>query len=95
MNHVKMWLSEDTPIESQAYDQIKAMAQLSILAGHIAIMPDVHLGQRRDGRQCDPDPRSHRAGFGWGRYWLWDGGSSNDDARRTVAGQLERMASRD
>lgn len=45
VNNVKMWVSEETPIESQAYDQIKAMASLPILAGHVAIMPDVHWGK--------------------------------------------------
>lgn len=45
MENVKMWVSDATPIESQAYDQIKGMAQLPILAGHIAIMPDVHWGK--------------------------------------------------
>ncbi|NMP24623.1 RtcB family protein [Sulfobacillus harzensis] len=45
MENVKMWVSDQTPIESQAYAQIKAMAQLPILAGHIAIMPDVHWGK--------------------------------------------------
>lgn len=45
MNNVKMWVSEETPIESQAYDQIKAMASLPILAGPVAIMPDVHWGK--------------------------------------------------
>jgi tRNA-splicing ligase RtcB len=45
MDNVKMWVSDETPIESQAYDQIKAMATLPILAGHIAIMPDVHWGK--------------------------------------------------
>jgi len=45
MDHVRMWVPEGIPIESQAYDQIKAMAQLPILAGPIAIMPDVHWGK--------------------------------------------------
>ncbi len=45
MDRVKMWVTDNTPIESQAYDQIKAMARLPILAGHIAIMPDVHWGK--------------------------------------------------
>lgn len=45
MDNVRMWVSDETPIESQAYDQIKAMAQLPILAGPIAIMPDVHWGK--------------------------------------------------
>ncbi len=45
MDNVRLWVSDDTPIESQAYDQIKAMAQLPILAGPIAIMPDVHWGK--------------------------------------------------
>ena len=45
MRNVKLWISDTTPIESQAYDQIKAMADLPILAGHLAIMPDVHWGK--------------------------------------------------
>ncbi len=45
MDNVRMWVSDETPIESQAYDQIKAMTQLPILAGPIAIMPDVHWGK--------------------------------------------------
>ncbi len=45
MENVKMWVSEETPIESQASDQIQAMATLPILGGHIAIMPDVHWGK--------------------------------------------------
>lgn len=45
MHNVKLWVSDETPIESQAYDQIKAMTTLPILAGHLAIMPDVHWGK--------------------------------------------------
>lgn len=45
MENVKMWVSDATPIEAQAYDQIQAMSQLPILAGPIAIMPDVHWGK--------------------------------------------------
>lgn len=45
MDNVRMWVSDDTPMESQAYEQIKDMATLPILAGHIAIMPDVHWGK--------------------------------------------------
>lgn len=45
MEHVKMWLTDDEPIEPQAAQQVAAMAQLPILAGHIAIMPDVHYGK--------------------------------------------------
>ena len=45
MNNVKLWVSEETPIESQAYDQIKNIAALPILAGPLAVMPDVHWGK--------------------------------------------------
>ncbi len=45
VDNVKMWVSDNTPIEPQAYNQIKAMATLPILSGHIAIMPDVHWGK--------------------------------------------------
>lgn len=45
MDSVRLWVSPDTPIGSDAYDQIKAMAQLPILAGPLAIMPDVHWGR--------------------------------------------------
>ncbi|WP_051351246.1 RtcB family protein [Sulfobacillus thermosulfidooxidans] len=45
MRHVKVWLAQDTPIEDKAQEQIQAMIELPILAGHIAIMPDVHWGK--------------------------------------------------
>lgn len=45
MNNVKLWLAQDTPIEDKAREQIQAMSELPILAGHIAIMPDVHWGK--------------------------------------------------
>ncbi len=41
--NVKMWIGS-LPVESTAIDQITDMASLEILAGHIAIMPDVHWG---------------------------------------------------
>lgn len=45
MDNVKLWLAQDTPIEDKAREQIQAMSELPILAGHIAIMPDVHWGK--------------------------------------------------
>ena len=39
---VLVWTDE---VESSALDQLKRMADLSIVHGHIAVMPDVHMGK--------------------------------------------------
>jgi tRNA-splicing ligase RtcB len=44
MNNVKMWTG-DMEIEVAALEQIQNISQLPILAGHLAIMPDVHMGK--------------------------------------------------
>ena len=44
MNNVKMWTG-DMEIEIAALEQIHNISQLPILAGHLAIMPDVHMGK--------------------------------------------------
>src|SRR5882762_4721804 len=44
MEKVKMW-TEGVPVEEEARQQIRNIASLPILGGHIAIMPDVHLGK--------------------------------------------------
>lgn len=44
MDKVKMW-TQGVPVEEEAYQQIRNIASLPILGGHIAIMPDVHLGK--------------------------------------------------
>lgn len=41
---IKLWTG-DMPIEKEAYDQIIRISELPILAAHVAIMPDVHLGK--------------------------------------------------
>ena len=42
-DNVKMW-TQNVPVEYDALTQIANMASLPILAGHIAVMPDVHVG---------------------------------------------------
>lgn len=44
IKNVKAWV-EGVPVEMQAQLQIRNIAALPILAGHVAIMPDVHLGK--------------------------------------------------
>jgi len=44
IDNVKMWVG-DMEVEQAAIDQIMNISQLPILAGHIAIMPDVHMGK--------------------------------------------------
>ncbi|MES2354626.1 MAG: RtcB family protein [Pseudomonadota bacterium] len=44
MENVKMW-TKGVPVEEEAYQQIRNIASLPILGGHVAIMPDVHLGK--------------------------------------------------
>ena len=39
---VLVWTDE---VESSAYDQLKRMADLPVVHGHIAVMPDVHMGK--------------------------------------------------
>ena len=44
LDNVKMWTG-DMVVEDAAIEQIRNIAALPILAGHIAIMPDVHMGK--------------------------------------------------
>ena len=44
IENVKMWIGSMT-VEEAAVSQIMNISQLPILAGHIAIMPDVHMGK--------------------------------------------------
>ena len=44
MNNVRFW-TEGVPVEHEALNQIRNIAALPIVAGHVAIMPDVHLGK--------------------------------------------------
>lgn len=41
--NVKMW-TEGVPVEHDALQQIRKVAELPVIGGHLAIMPDVHLG---------------------------------------------------
>lgn len=41
---VKGW-THGVPVDDKALDQLKNIASLPILAGHVAVMPDVHLGK--------------------------------------------------
>lgn len=45
MHNVRFWVSPSTPVDGDTYEQIQKMTQLPILAGPIAIMPDVHQGR--------------------------------------------------
>jgi tRNA-splicing ligase RtcB len=40
----RLWTG-DMEVEPQAVEQIRKVTQLPILAGHVAVMPDVHLGK--------------------------------------------------
>lgn len=44
IDNVKMWVG-DMEVEQAALVQIMNISQLPVLAGHIAIMPDVHMGK--------------------------------------------------
>lgn len=44
IDNVKMWIG-DMEVEQAALTQIMNIATLPVLAGHIAIMPDVHMGK--------------------------------------------------
>lgn len=44
MNEIRFW-TEGVPVEHEAMQQLRNIASLPILAGHVAVMPDVHLGK--------------------------------------------------
>jgi tRNA-splicing ligase RtcB (3'-phosphate/5'-hydroxy nucleic acid ligase) len=44
ITNVKMWIG-DMEVEQSAVQQITNISMLPILAGHIAVMPDVHMGK--------------------------------------------------
>lgn len=44
MNEIRMW-TEGVPVEYDAMQQLRNIASLPIVAGHVAVMPDVHLGK--------------------------------------------------
>jgi len=44
MQEVKMW-TEGVPVEHEALVQVRNLASLPVLAGHVAVMPDVHVGK--------------------------------------------------
>jgi len=44
MKNVKMW-ADGVPVEHEALNQVRNIASLPVVAGHIALMPDVHLGK--------------------------------------------------
>jgi tRNA-splicing ligase RtcB (3'-phosphate/5'-hydroxy nucleic acid ligase) len=41
---VKLW-TQGVPVEDEAKAQLTHLAQLPVIAGHIAVMPDVHVGK--------------------------------------------------
>lgn len=43
MHEIRMW-TDGVPVEKGAMTQLRNIASLPILAGHLAVMPDVHLG---------------------------------------------------
>ena len=44
IDNVKMWTG-DMEVEQAAMDQLRNISALPILAGHVAVMPDVHMGK--------------------------------------------------
>lgn len=44
MDRARLWTG-DLPVEPEAMEQIRQVSELPILAGPIAVMPDVHLGK--------------------------------------------------
>lgn len=44
MNEIHFW-TDGVPVEHDALQQLRNIASLPIVAGHVAVMPDVHLGK--------------------------------------------------
>ena len=45
------------PVEAQAWNQVQNVARLPFVHKHVAVMPDMHWGIRRDGGFGDPHVR--------------------------------------
>lgn len=44
MREIRMW-TDGVPVEQDAMKQLRNIASLPVVAGHVAVMPDVHLGK--------------------------------------------------
>ena len=56
------WASE---IDQETIRQAEKTARLPIIEGHVALMPDAHVGIGCDRRLGDPDDRSGDPGRRW------------------------------
>jgi hypothetical protein len=61
IDNLKSWTS-GVDVEWEALKQLRNIAELPILAGHVAVMPDAHLGQGRNGWIRDPDEGCNHPG---------------------------------
>ena len=55
---IQVWTDE---VDEASLRQLANTASLPFVFHHVAAMPDVHLGHRRDRRLGDRDPRRDRA----------------------------------
>jgi tRNA-splicing ligase RtcB (3'-phosphate/5'-hydroxy nucleic acid ligase) len=44
LNNTKMWVA-GVPVEAEAVEQLRKIERLPIIASHLAVMPDVHVGK--------------------------------------------------
>ena len=54
---IKAW-TRGVPFEDEARQQLANVATLPFIHQLVAVMPDVHVGMRRDGRLGDRDARA-------------------------------------
>lgn len=45
LGNIKLWVDDVAEVEPAAVEQLQNIAGLPILGGHVAVMPDVHLGK--------------------------------------------------
>lgn len=57
---IKLW-TQGVPVEDDARKQLINTAKMPFIFKHLAVMPDVHLGEV-DHRQRDPHRRRHHPG---------------------------------
>jgi hypothetical protein len=71
IDNLKSWTS-GVEVEWEAVQQLRNIAALPILAGHVAVMPDVHLGKGATvGSVIPTRRRSFRALSAWTSAAAW------------------------
>ena len=88
---IKAWM-RGVQLEEAARRQLENVARLPFVFHHVAVMPDVHFGHRRDRRQRHPDRGRDHPGGGRRRHRLrHDGGARPRSTREQLPDNLQPL----